>query len=92
MFTVIIIMSAGILLGYLLRNKEIISKYTGIIITWLIYMLLFLLGISVGTNNTIISNLDKIGLNALLITTGALTGSVIASWVTYRLFFRKYEK
>ncbi len=92
MFTVIILMSAGIFTGYLLRNKEFLARHIGIIITWLIYMLLFLLGISVGTNNDIISNLDEIGLDAMLITAGALSGSVIAAWITYRFFFRKYEE
>ena len=89
MVTVIIIMTSGILVGYLFRNQKWISKPVGIVITWAIYLLLFLLGISVGTNDTIIINLDKIGLNALLLTFGAITGSVIISYFTYTLFFEK---
>ncbi|HUX55454.1 MAG TPA: LysO family transporter [Bacteroidales bacterium] len=92
MLTVIIIMTSGILAGYLFRNHQWISKPVGIIITWAIYLLLFLLGITVGTNEIIISNLDAIGFNALLITIGAVTGSVAVSWFTYTLFFRKNEK
>ena len=92
MLTVIIIMTTGILIGYLLRNQQWIKKALGVLITWAIYLLLFILGISVGTNDTIINNLGSLGLNALLLTIGAVAGSVIVSWFTYNLFFRKDEK
>jgi len=85
-------MTSGILVGYLLRNREWISKPIGIIINWAIYLLLFLLGITVGTDEIIMSNLEKIGLSALLLTVGAVTGSVLVSWGTYILFFRKNER
>ena len=85
-------MTSGIVAGYLFRNHKWISKPVGETITWAIYLLLFLLGITVGTNETIVNNLDKIGLNALLLTIGAVTGSVLVSWITYTLFFRKDEK
>ncbi len=92
MLKVIIIMSSGMLAGYLFRNQKWISKPVGTIITWAIYLLLFLLGITVGTNETIINNLDKIGLNALLLTIGAVTGSVLVSWFTYTYFFKRDER
>jgi uncharacterized membrane protein YbjE (DUF340 family) len=92
MFTVIIIMTSGMLTGYLFRNQKMISKPVGVIITWAIYLLLFLLGISVGTNDSIINNLDKLGFEAFLLTIGAIGGSVAVSWFTYTFFFRKDEK
>lgn len=92
MLTVIIIMTSGMVAGYFLRNIKSVSKPVGIVITWAIYLLLFFLGISVGTNETIISNIGKIGLQALLLTIGAVTGSILLSWATYSYFFRKHEK
>jgi len=92
MLTVIIIMCCGMFTGYLFRNIRQLSKTVGIIITWAIYLLLFLLGISVGSNSTITDNIGKIGFNAFIITFGALTGSVIAAWFTYTIFFRSNEK
>jgi len=92
MVTVLIIMTSGILVGYLFRNQKWISKPVGKTITWVIYLLLFLLGITVGTDETIITNLGKIGFEALLLTIGAVTGSVVLSWFTYKLFFRKNER
>jgi uncharacterized membrane protein YbjE (DUF340 family) len=92
MLTVIFIMTSGMVAGYFLRNIKWISKPVSVIITWAIYLLLFLLGISVGTNDTIISNIGKIGTQALLLTTGAVAGSIFVSWLTYRYFFRKHEE
>jgi uncharacterized membrane protein YbjE (DUF340 family) len=92
MLTVILIMTSGMLLGYLLRNQQWIKKPVGIIITWAIYLLLFILGISVGTNEIILGNLGKLGINALLLTIGAVAGSVIVSMYTYKLFFKRDEE
>lgn len=92
MLTVIIIMTSGMVAGCFLRNIKFVSKPVGFVITWAIYLLLFFLGISVGTNETIISNIGKIGFQALLLTIGAVTGSILLSWFTYRFFFRKHEE
>jgi uncharacterized membrane protein YbjE (DUF340 family) len=85
-------MTSGMVAGYFLRNIKWVSKPVGIIITWAIYLLLFLLGISVGSNETIISNIGKIGMQSLLLTAGAVSGSVFFSWIIYKLFFLKHEE
>lgn len=85
MFIVIGIMLSGIIIGYLLKNKRLnwISK----VITILIWTLLFLLGIEVGGNKEITDNLHLIGLDALIITLGAVIGSILGArllwnWIT----------
>ncbi len=87
MFTVLAIMSAGIILGYLVRNKIRLIKYIDHSINIAIYLLLFLLGISVGANKTIMNNLGSLGLKALLLALGAVAGSVGLSYLTYKMFF-----
>jgi len=87
MFTVLAIMSAGIILGYLIRNKIRFIKYIDHSINIAIYLLLFLLGISVGANKTIMNNLGSLGLKALLLALGAVAGSVGLSYLTYKMFF-----
>ena len=52
MFTIIGIMLTGMLTGYLLRSKKL--SWIHQVITLLIWLLLFLLGIDVGGNETII--------------------------------------
>ena len=88
MITVLALMVLGILIGSVFNNRRkfisIIDKMTN----WAIYTLLFLLGISVGLNKTIINHLDNIGLNSLLITIGSVLGSIIFALITYKIFFK----
>jgi len=89
MLTVIIIMTAGMVLGFILREKEKLIKLTEPVITVSIFALLFLLGVSVGTNELILNNLDTIGVRAAVLTVGAVFGSVVAAFFTYKLFFKE---
>ena len=92
MITVLSIMTVGIAIGWLLHNKKLFLKITSQLTNWAIYLLLFLLGLSVGINKEILSNFDKIGLQSIIITLFAVTGSVLVSWLTYILFFKKNER
>ena len=88
MVTVLILMVAGILIGLFVERISFVLKYIDKTISLTIYLLLFLLGISVGINDKIIKNLDTIGVEALVITLGAVAGSVLMAWTVYRLFFK----
>lgn len=77
MFVVIGLMFAGMLIGYLFKRKEV--TWIGKVITVLIWLLLFLLGIDVGSNQVIMSGLHTIGLEALLIAIAAVMGSVVGA-------------
>ena len=85
MIIVISLMVCGIILGYAFkeRNLEFVQK----LINYAIFLLLFLLGITVGANGDVMNNLDSIGLEALLITLAAIAGSVLCAWGVYRFFF-----
>ncbi|WP_455627963.1 LysO family transporter [Parabacteroides chinchillae] len=88
MFTVIGIMFGGIAVGFLLRKIEFLQKI-GKPISYTILLLLFLLGVSVGANDAIVSNLSTLGGQALLIALATTTGSVLAAWLVYRFFFKE---
>ncbi len=88
MFTVLTLMTIGIALGFAIQNKTKIVKSIDPIINIAIYALLLLLGISVGVNETIISNLETLGIQALLLTLGGVTGSVVLAIFTYKIFFK----
>lgn len=87
MFTVITLMIAGMLLGYLARKKSL-AKINHLI-TLLIWLLLFLLGIEVGGNPQIIHAMHTIGLEALLIAVGGTLGSACLAWLLWRMLFSK---
>jgi len=92
MLTVVAIMSAGIILGYFIRTKTLLIKINEKLIMWAIYLLLFVLGITIGTSDTIMKSLPTLGLKAFAITIGGIMGSISLAWVTYVLFFKKKEQ
>lgn len=83
MFTIIGIMFTGMLLGYLLRAHNL--GWIHRLITLLIWVLLFLLGIEVGGNQRIITSLHTLGLEAVVLTLGGTLGSVLAAWALWRM-------
>lgn len=91
MFIVIGIMFFGVGVGYLLRRVPF-SRVTGSSISYTIYLLLFLLGISVGSNRTIVDNIASLGGEALLIASAATLGSLSMAWVVYSLFFKERRR
>ncbi len=88
MTTVLIIMTIGITIGFFISKKESLIKINDKLVTWAIYLLLFLLGIGVGTHKDIINNIHTIGLQAIIITIGAILGSLVCAYIVYKLFFR----
>lgn len=87
MFTIIGLMLTGMLLGYLLHKRDLQKIHR--LITVLIWLLLFILGIEVGSNEQIIRGLHTIGLEALILTLGGTLGSVVAAWALWRLLYPK---
>ncbi|MDM8160092.1 LysO family transporter [Labilibaculum sp. K2S] len=86
---VLSIMILGIGIGLFIGNRPKIIKIIGILTSFSIFLLLFLLGIGVGTNKQILNNLHSIGIQALILTIGAVLGSLICAYFTYILFFKK---
>lgn len=84
-------MLAGVFIGHFLRNGkrvEKIEKSTSITI----FVLLFVLGLSVGSNNVIIDNLGRFGWQAAVIAILGMGGSIIAARIVFQLFFKKGEE
>lgn len=91
MFTVLTLMTIGIIFGFLLQKSMLVIKFIDPSINIAIYALLFLLGVSVGTNETIINNLGTLGAKALLLTFGGIMGSVILAYFVHKFFFKTEE-
>ncbi|MEG0949375.1 MAG: LysO family transporter [Bacteroidales bacterium] len=92
MISLILTLLAGILLGRIFRDKPFV-KISGKLIFPIVLVLLFLMGITIGTNDEIIANLDRLGIEALIITGGAIAGSLAgAAGLWYFIFAKKEEK
>ena len=87
MFKVLIITFSGIALGYLFRRLKAL-QYLQKSISWTIWLLLFFFGLQVGANELVVSNLDTLGLKALLIAVAGSFGSCVAAWALYRFLFK----
>lgn len=89
MIPVLLLMTLGIIVGWIFHHKTIFLQWIAKFTNWAIYLLLFLLGLAVGTNEEILSNFDKIGYLSIAITLFAVAGSILTAWITYHLFFKK---
>lgn len=89
MIAVLSLMVAGMIIGAIFNDKKKFISIVDKFLNWAIYALLFLLGISIGLNKTIINNLDSIGLKSVAITFGAVLGSILFALIAYKIFFKK---
>jgi len=88
MFTVVLIMAAGILAGFLLRKRKKIISLSEKLVMWAIYLLLFLLGVAIGVNDHILERFADMGLLALAITIGGVAGSIFMGWLVFRFVLK----
>ena len=88
MLAILLIMLAGIAIGFPISRYPRAIQLNNKLISGAIYILLFLLGISVGHNKTILQHLDKIGVQSLIISIGAIAGSVVTLWLVYKFAFK----
>lgn len=84
---VIFVMLSGIIVGRILRKYNF--RHLSSITTFFVWILLLLLGASVGANSKIINSIQTIGLNAFIIAFFSLLGSVVAARYIYKFFFNK---
>ncbi len=86
MFKIILIMASGILAGWLLRGRNL--RLLGKIISVLIWVLLFLLGVEAGGDERIVKGIASLGLEAIVITVGGVTGCSLLASVLWRISHR----
>ena len=87
MLIIVAIMLCGIAVGYLLRNEN--TRFISHVITALIWLLLFLLGIEVGSNPRIVMGMQTLGIEALLLTIGGAVGTTLCAWLLWIYVSRK---
>ncbi len=91
MFIVILFIFLGIGLGYTLRTRitseasiRAVNLWNSKATTWLIWLLLFMLGIEVGGNDQIISALPTLGVEAFVLSAFATLGSCVLAWTLWK--------
>ena len=89
MFIVIACMIAGIVVGYLLRQRRL--RFIHRLILILIWLLLFMLGLEVGANEAVIRRFGTLGFEAFLLAFAGTLGSIIFAGLLWRLVRTKPE-
>lgn len=87
MLAVIILFIVGFGVGLGVRRWLKSTKPIDKLVTIAIWMLLFILGASVGTNRLIMENLPTLGIWALIIAVGAIAGSIAVVAIIQHYFF-----
>jgi len=85
---IIIALIGGILIGFSIQKFDSLSKINASLLNLAIYGMLLLLGIGAGSNEKVIHNLDHIGSQAIIITLGAIAGSIAMCWLLSKLIFK----
>jgi uncharacterized membrane protein YbjE (DUF340 family) len=89
MLIVFIFLTAGVLIGCIIKDRRILIVISEKLLDWAIYLLLFFLGLSTATSEKVINNISRLGILVLIITAAALSGSIIAGMIIYKKFFRE---
>ncbi|WP_239383835.1 MULTISPECIES: lysine exporter LysO family protein [unclassified Muribaculum] len=90
MFVPITIMLIAAVAGFLLRKVEAVHR-CGSAIKYMVWFLLFVLGLSAGMNDDIVYGFAQVGLVAFIFAFFGTAGAMIAAWAVYRLFFKSRE-
>ncbi|MBQ5645093.1 MAG: LysO family transporter [Bacteroidaceae bacterium] len=90
MFIVIAMMFSGIAFGYLMRRHRF-THISKIIISF-IWILLFVLGVEVGSNPNVMNSLHNIGVEALFIASMSILGSAIAAMLLWKHVKKNEER
>lgn len=88
MFHIIAILIFGILVGYRFRNIRL-THQTEKTMPLTVMSLLFILGLSIGSNEVLISNIGSYGRQAAVLSIFCLGGSILLSWLVYKIAFKK---
>lgn len=87
MLKIVAIMLSGVAVGFLLRKHRL--RVVPHAVTALIWLLLFLLGVEVGTNRQVIEGITSLGLEALWLSLAGTVGTVLAAWMLWRWISHK---
>lgn len=82
MLKFVAIILSGMAVGFLLRKRQL--RMVPHMVTVLIWLLLFFLGIEVGENPQVIEGITSLGLEALWLSIAGLAGTILFSWGLWR--------
>lgn len=94
MVTIVLLalMIGGGAIGYFFRERKKLIAGAGRFITYVVYVLLLVMGLSVGINDELFRDLPRVGLQSLVITIFALAGSIFFAWLFGKFLVRPIQE
>lgn len=97
---ILIVLIASVVAGMALRRLagsghgvwsrvEALAGRLGQTATITVWLLIFVFGVSLGSNQEIVSDFPRFGLTAAIVAAAGVVGSVIASWIVGRLIDKR---
>lgn len=69
----------GVPVGFLLRKQPLVIRLTDQVLTWSVRVLLLLLGVALGADDSLMSQMDTIGARGVFISLCCILGSLIGA-------------
>lgn len=82
MLRVFAVLAAGVIVGRICSRWRL--AFVGRIVTFIIWLLLFLLGVEVGSDPSVVGGLATLGWSAFLFFAGSTGGSILLAWLLWR--------
>ncbi len=77
MWSTLFYFGMGMLIGWLIREKNQWVKNASLLSYFLLGLMIFILGYSVGSEPSIVSRFGQLGVTAILLALGAVAGSLL---------------
>ncbi|GAB6137109.1 LysO family transporter [Halanaerobaculum tunisiense] len=77
MEVIILALGAGLLIGYFELLPQAVLKLTDQLVLGGLFLLLFTMGLQIGADQQIVTNLNHLGLQAFILASGAVVGSIL---------------
>lgn len=81
-------LSSGIICGIVLSTNKKVSRIISTVFHYIIYVLLFFLGVKLASSPHFIENITSLGKQALIISLCCILGSCIAAVLVKKIFFK----
>ena len=83
MFIILGLLGLGISVGYLCRH---VPAFKGLehYISYTIFTMLFIFGITIGANQSLLNNIGEFGIQAAILAICGVLGSLVASFIAYK--------
>ena len=87
--TILGLLILGVPIGIALRRFPAFRITSSKIVSGSVFVILFLLGAGLGSNDNLMGQLAEMSYSAVIITIGAFAGSALALGLVYRVFFMR---